>query len=188
MYNIIAKKGNIDYSQFKIAEAINAINSQSLTRDRLNIAVMEDIHELVHDYCKELNLVLKNIGIHPDRGAQFWIKNLSRIFSQYNMKYRDNCMIDFGHGRASVTIKFSWQTNDMGIIELNQMECQIYQFWHKDIRSNRTYKVNSIAEIVNLSASVFKIFIYDQTIAHDEDRWELEKQLPYIEVEGGEDN
>jgi hypothetical protein len=176
MYNIKAKKGNVDLGKFNLDSIIQPANEEALSIAQHNKRVIGLFSDLVDDYITKVNSHLRELGLDE------FVNQNRNIRKDFVCTRHNVCTAEYemGHGRASILLKFTsgnaigerCSTDFKGIV-------LVIKNWQNDFLREE-FELTSVADILEKGEQVVKFFIIDKGVKDDTQKRKLiEDTLKY---------
>ena len=176
MFLLKAVDGQLDLTKFDLKALTNKANQTAQEIEKHNQQVYNKFFELIQDYINKIN----NIVIDDLELPSF--ENVHRKFlgSNYILKESNGLRssYEFGHGRASITIHFNAPKEGEKYTYDFSGKIKVYKNWN-DKSINFEYPLESVAQVFEVGADVFKLHIINRNVNDHTRRRELERQLVY---------
>lgn len=172
MYELKAKEGNIDMTDFDLSDVINSANEEAESIEEHNRRVLSHFRELVKDYIEKANAKLDCLGLPPFD---------YRDFTEMSIRYSLHHGLTFGHGSGSIYMYFSTQRLDCGRLSTDfKGEITIRKNWKGHLQSAKhTYPLESVADIFDKGKDVIKYHIISRDIKDYRQKEKVLKTIDY---------
>lgn len=172
MYNVKAKKGNVDLSMFNLDDLIQSANEEALSISQHNSRVLGLFKDLVRDYQTKLNSHMSSLGIGCFENTN------SHICQDYVSKSggRYLSILKMGHGRATIWASFTSGTPVGERVSADFVGKVItFKGWtEKSLREE--FNLESVGGVLEKGEQVIKFFLIERGVEDFRQREELIKQ------------
>lgn len=177
MYELKAIKGNYDLSKFDLSDLINECNNNAQNIEKHNQLVKEKFKELMLSYYFELNHIMDVLDLDFFHFNGYTISDLKIIEYANGI----NQSLYFGHGRASIEVKFSTSFENCGrkLSPNFQGKIKILKHW-LDNFSVQEHILLSVSQILELGEDVIKLHIINRDITNSTEIRLQEAKLRYL--------
>ena len=175
MFTLKAINGNIDLSVFELKDLTNKANQTAKEIQDHNNQVTEKFVELIKDYIYKINDVMIDELELPT------FKSVNKHIADWYLSRESNGLsmtFEFGHGRASIKINFFCPREGEKLTYDFSGKIIVCKNW-KDNYAKDVYPLESVAQVFEVGADVFKLHIIDRDVKDHTRRSELEKMLDY---------
>jgi hypothetical protein len=176
MFTLKAIDGNLNLSGFDLSALTNKANQTAQEIEKHNQQVVDKFKELIQDYMNKIN----NIVIDDLELPSFDSINRNAFGFWNVLKHSDGLQSEFkfGHGRASIYIRFNApKVGDKYTYDFKG-SIRVFKYWN-DKAENFEYPLESVAQVFEVGADVFKVHIIERDVKDYAQQRELEKQLTY---------
>jgi hypothetical protein len=176
MFKLKAIDGQLDLTTFDLKALTNKANQTAQEIEKHNQQVVDKFRELIQDYMNKIN----NIVIDDLELPSFGSIN-GNNFGYWNvLKHSDGLQSEFkfGHGRAGIYIRFNAPKVGEKYTYDFKGSIRVFKHWN-DKAENFNYSLESVAQVFEVGADVFKIHIIDRDVKDFNQQRELERQLIY---------
>jgi hypothetical protein len=176
MFLLKAVDGQLDLTTFDLKALTNKANQTAQEIEKHNQQVVDKFKELIQDYMNKIN----NIVIDDLELPSFGSIN-GKNFGYWNvLKHSDGLQSEFkfGHGRASIYIRFNAPKVGEKYTYDFKGNIRVFKNWNGN-SENFEYPLESVAQVFEVGADVFKLHIIDRDVKDHTRRTELERQLVY---------
>jgi hypothetical protein len=176
MFTLKAIDGQLDLTTFNLKALTDKANQTAQEIEKHNQQVVDKFKELIQDYMNKINdIVIDDLEL-PSFG------NINgNAFSYWSfLKHNDGLQSEFkfGHGRAGIYIRFNApKVGDKYTYDFKG-SIRVFKHWN-DKAENFEYPLQSVAQVFEVGADVFKIHIIDRDVKDFNQQRELERQLVY---------
>ena len=176
MFTLKAIDGQLYLTTFDLKALTNKANQTAQEIEKHNQQVVDKFKELIQDYMNKINdIVIDDLEL-PSFG------NINgNAFSYLSfLKHSDGLQSEFkfGHGRAGIYIRFNApKVGDKYTYDFKG-SIRVFKHW-SDKAENFQYPLQSVAQVFEVGADVFKIHIIDRDVKDFNQQRELERQLVY---------
>ena len=176
MFKLKAIDGQLDLTTFDLKALTNKANQTAQEIEKHNQQVVDKFMELIQDYMNKIN----NIVIDDLELDSFGSIN-GNNFGYWNiLKHSDGLQSEFkfGHGRASIYIRFNAPKEGKKYTYDFKGSIRVFKHWN-DKAENFNYPLESVGQVFEVGADVFKVHIIDRDVKDHKRKIELESQLIY---------
>lgn len=172
MYNVKAKKGNVDLSMFNLDDLIQSANDEAQSISQHNNKVLELFRGLVKDYETKLNSHMNKLGIE---GFENINKHIKEDFISHHGG-RLSAALSMGHGGASIDVSFYSGTPVGERLSADfSGTVRVHKFWGGRV-VNEEFELESVGDVLEKGEQVIKFFLIDKGVEDYYQRVALIKQ------------
>lgn len=175
MFLLKAVDGQLDLTTFDLKALTNKANQTAQEIQQHNMQVVEKFRQLIQDYIYKINDIVINQLELPSFKSQN--KHIGDWYMSKDSNGLQMCF-EFGHGRASVNIYFHCPMKGEKYTYDFSGEIIVWKYW-KDNYAKNTYPLESVAQVFEVGADVFKSHIIDRDVKDFNRKKELEAMLDY---------
>lgn len=175
MFKLKAIDGQLDLSVFDLKSLTDKANQTAQEIQDHNNQVTQKFLELIKDYIYKINdVMIDELELPTFKSGNKHIGDwyLSRESNGLSMWF------EFGHGRASIKITFFCPREGEKLTYDFSGKIIVWKNW-KDNYAKEVYPLESVAQVFEVGADVFKVHIIDRDVKDFNQQRELEKQLIY---------
>jgi len=176
MFKLNAIDGQLDLTTFDLKALTNKANQTAQEIEKHNQQVYDNFKELIQDYMNKINdIVIDDLEL-----SLFGNINGSVLGYWSISKHSDGLQSEFkfGHGRASIYIRFNApKVGDKYTYDFKG-SIRVFKNWNGKAE-NFEYPLESVAQVFEVGADVFKLHIINRNVKDFNQQRELEKQLDY---------
>jgi hypothetical protein len=171
MFKLKSIDGQLDLTMFDLKALTDKANQTAKEIENHNNQVREHFLELVNDYFIKINsIMIGELNLKP------FVKNSSYMSYSCGLFYN----IEFGHGGASVSITFICPREGEKLSYDFSGTIKVYKNWKGYLGGKSfEYPLESVAQIFEVGADVFKVHIIQRDVEDYERRRELQLMLDY---------
>ena len=178
MFLLKAVDGQLDLTTFDLKALTNKANQTAQEIEKHNQQVVDKFKELIQDYMNKINnIVIDDLELPSFNGIN------GNDFGRWSiLKHSDGLQSEFkfGHGRASIYIRFNAPKVGNKYTYDFKGSIRVYKNWKGYLEGkNFEYPLESVAQVFEVGADVFKIHIIDRDVKDFNQQKELERQLVY---------